>query len=159
SYIKSYYSKVFTKEKYFNIIFSEIIEEGIATLIEYGTEHQYYNNSILSLEELENAREYFGILNDVFLRVSEVTSARQVKLEMRNYRRKRGNLCYVLGYIFAKRVYDEMGIEGLNIWSRGYLCKEFMKVCLLSCKRIDVKSNFAPIIEETIMYGHYLGDI
>ncbi|PHS32061.1 MAG: hypothetical protein COA82_09625 [Alkaliphilus sp.] len=159
SYIKLYCSKVFTKEKHFNIIFSEIIEEGIAALIEYGTEHQYYDNSIVSLEELENAREYFGILNDVVLRISEMTSAGQVKLEMKNYRRKRGNLCYVVGYILAKRVYDEVGTKGLNIWSKNYLCKEFMKKYLLSCKKNGIKSNFDPIIEETIMSGHYLEDI
>jgi len=148
-FTKFTYNQYFCKDRHYHKTLGWIVEEGIASLIELGTEMDYTSLSSVTPKELDKIEGYFKILNTIL--INDVSKNQRIEEIVKEYHVNKYILNYVVGYWIAKSVFEYSGIGGLNWWTINHDYKNVLKLYILSCKSKSENSYLDKEIEKMIL--------
>ncbi len=138
----------FTKENYLKTFMYHIMEEGVATLVQFEYEKKYDGFAFISKERFDKRLEYFQNLDNC-IRECEIKNNFSNEAVFGYFQDSIPN--YIVGYYIAQVLFQEEGKGGLELWNRNCNYVDSFKkyINILRCKGLG--SGFSMEVEDYIL--------
>lgn len=138
----------FSKENYFKTLLYHILEEGIATLIQFEYEKKYDGFAFIDKERFDNIDTYMKNL-DLCIRECELNNNYTKEVVLEYFQDSIPN--YIVGYKIGQIIFKYKGKDGLKIWNRDCDYLNTLKSYINICRNEGINSGFSNVVEDYIL--------
>lgn len=138
----------FSKENYLKTFMYHIIEEGIATLVQFEYEKKYDGFAFISKERFDKRLEYFKNLDNC-IRECNINNEYSTKVVSEYFQDSIPN--YIVGYWIGQVLFKEEGKNGLELWNRNCDYIGSFKSYINILRRDKLSSGLSKEVEDYIL--------
>lgn len=138
----------FSKENYLKTLMYHIMEEGIATLVQFEYEKKYDGFAFVSKERFDKKLEYFNNLDNC-IRECEINNNYSTQAISQYFQDSIPN--YVIGYSIGQTLFKEGGKQGLELWNRNCDYIGSFKNYINISRKNELNSGFSKEVEEYLL--------
>lgn len=138
----------FSKEKYLKTLMYHIMEEGIATLVQFEYEKKHEGFAFISKERFDEKMNYMDKL-DKCIRECELNNNYSQEVVMEYFQDSIPN--YIVGYWIGQILFKEYGKAGLELWNRNCDYISSFKNFISILRRDNLNSGLSKEVEDYIL--------
>lgn len=138
----------FSKENYLKTLLYHILEEGIATLVQFEYEKKYDGFAFINKDRFSKIEVYFKKLDEC-IKGCELNNNYSKELVLEYFQDSIPN--YIVGYKIGQVIFRFKGKDGLKIWNRECDYLNTIKSYINICRNERINSGFSDVVEDYIL--------
>lgn len=138
----------FSKENYLKTLMYHIMEEGIATLVEFEYEKKYDGFAFVSKDRFDKKSEYFENLDNC-IRECNLNNNYSEEIVLAYFQDSIPN--YIIGYWIGQVLFKEEGKSGLELWNRNCDYIGSFKSFINILRRDKINSGLSKEVEDYLL--------